>query len=47
MQDDLPDWQRAYYGDNYPRLRQVKAVYDPGHLFAFPQDLAQPVLEVA
>ena len=42
MQADLPNWQAAYYGDNYPRLRQIKAIHDPTHLFAFPQDLAQP-----
>ncbi|HVX41245.1 MAG TPA: FAD-binding oxidoreductase [Gemmatimonadaceae bacterium] len=41
MQDNLLNWQTAYYGDNYPRLRHVKATYDPDHLFAFPQDLAQ------
>jgi FAD/FMN-containing dehydrogenase len=26
-------WQRAFWGDNYPRLLQVKAKYDPGGLF--------------
>lgn len=33
----LTDWQQAYYGDNLDRLRQVKAAYDPGFLFDFPQ----------
>jgi FAD/FMN-containing dehydrogenase len=28
-----PDWQNAYWGDNYPRLREVKAKYDGDGLF--------------
>jgi FAD/FMN-containing dehydrogenase len=27
------DWQRSYWGTNYPRLQAVKAKYDPGGLF--------------
>jgi FAD/FMN-containing dehydrogenase len=33
----LPNWRQAYYGANYSRLTQVKAAYDPDHLFSFPQ----------
>lgn len=34
---DLADWRRAYYGANLDRLAKVKAAYDPGRLFRFPQ----------
>lgn len=27
------DWQHAFWGDNYPRLRAAKATYDPDGLF--------------
>jgi FAD/FMN-containing dehydrogenase len=27
------DWQRAYWGPNYVRLRAIKAEYDPEDLF--------------
>ena len=28
-----PSWQRAYWGDNYARLRAIKKKYDPAGLF--------------
>ena len=28
-----PDWQRSFWGENYPRLLEVKRNYDPGNLF--------------
>ncbi|MFE0026970.1 FAD-binding oxidoreductase [Amycolatopsis sp. NPDC059021] len=34
---EMPDWARAYYGRNLPRLRAVARRYDPDRLFAFPQ----------
>jgi FAD/FMN-containing dehydrogenase len=28
-----PDWQRSFWGDNYPRLLAIKRAYDPANLF--------------
>jgi FAD/FMN-containing dehydrogenase len=36
---DLTDWPAAYHATNYPRLQAVKAEYDPGSMFHFPQSI--------
>jgi FAD/FMN-containing dehydrogenase len=28
-----PDWQRSFWGDNYPRLLDIKRHYDPSNVF--------------
>ncbi|MCC3765888.1 FAD-binding oxidoreductase [Glycomyces sp. TRM65418] len=38
----LEDGPRAYHADNLPRLAAVKAAYDPGRRFAFPQSIPVP-----
>ena len=40
--EDLADWEAAYYGPNYPRLQQVKAHYDPDDFFHHRQTIRLP-----
>jgi hypothetical protein len=28
-----PEWQQTFFGDNYPRLLEIKQRYDPDHIF--------------
>lgn len=36
---DFQNWQTAYYGENYIRLKQIKKQYDPANLFHYPQSI--------
>ena len=36
------EWAEAYWGENYPRLQEIKTKYDPNELFRNPQSV-QPL----
>ncbi|RYP16015.1 hypothetical protein DL767_010244 [Monosporascus sp. MG133] len=42
-----PDWQRAFYGTNYPTLLSIKEKYDPDGIFWGPTAVGSEAWEVA
>jgi FAD/FMN-containing dehydrogenase len=35
----MVDWETAYWGDHYARLREIKAQYDPDNVFQYEQSI--------
>ena len=44
MMDEGADRVKASYGDNYKKLAEVKAKYDPGNLFRVNQNIKPAVV---
>ncbi|CAG8553813.1 9991_t:CDS:2, partial [Scutellospora calospora] len=36
---DLVNWQKRYYGSNFPKLVDIKKKFDPDNVFKFPQSI--------
>ncbi|BFM15472.1 FAD-binding oxidoreductase [Maricurvus nonylphenolicus] len=36
---NIRDYERAYYGESYPRLQKLKRELDPGNRFSYPQGI--------
>ncbi len=35
----MQDWETAYWGSNFDRLREIKAQYDPYNVFQYEQSI--------
>ncbi|MFK3984277.1 FAD-binding oxidoreductase [Micromonospora sp. NPDC050397] len=35
----MQEWEKAYWGDNFDRLRKIKAKYDPNNVFQYEQSI--------
>lgn len=35
----MQDWETAYWGSNFDRLRTIKAEYDPHNVFKYEQSI--------
>ena len=33
------DWETAYWGSNFDRLRRIKSTYDPNNIFQYEQSV--------
>jgi hypothetical protein len=41
IDDTVLHWEKAYYGDNYEKLRQIKKMWDPDRDWHFPQAIGE------